>query len=93
LLDIVRTVLLSNGARDLTITGIDFVYTAWGGPDQPCGYVPTQAGWGNRPLHEPHSLGPISPSAPVASIAVDAAASNLFVIGKKRFSKSIESLF
>ena len=68
-LPLLEAVLQSDGATDLTITGIDFTHTAWGGPDQPCGYVPTQAGWGNRPVDEPHALGPMPPAAAATTTA------------------------
>ena len=35
---------LAKGATRLTFTGVDFMHTAWGGPDSDCGYVPMQAG-------------------------------------------------
>ena len=63
-LPLLETLLDSDGAHRLTISGIDWMYTAWGGPDQPCGYVPTQAGWAHRPAIEPHSLGPIHKPLP-----------------------------
>ena len=74
---LLESVLLSDGAQDLTIMGIDFEHTAWGGADQPCGYVPTQAGWGSRPIDEPHSLGPKPKLAALAPTSVG----NMFVIG------------
>jgi hypothetical protein len=36
---LLESLLLSNGAKNLNIIGIDFVHTAWGGPDQPSGYL------------------------------------------------------
>ena len=36
---LLESLLLSNGAKNLNIIGIDFVHTSWGGPDQPSGYV------------------------------------------------------
>jgi hypothetical protein len=61
-LPLLESVLVANGATDLTITGIDFQHTAWGGPDTRCGYVPMQAGWHNvQPECQTiHSLGPVS---------------------------------
>jgi hypothetical protein len=90
---LLESVLLSDGAHDLTITGIDFVHTAWGGPDQPCGYVPTQAGWGNRPIVEPHALGPAisAPPAPALGVATEAAGGNMFVIGAGGGSPFLDS--
>lgn len=44
-LPLLESLLLSHGATDLTLDGIDFAHTAWTGPDTPCGYIPTQAGW------------------------------------------------
>ena len=60
-LPLLETLLDSDGANGLTISGIDWTYSAWGGPDQPSGYLPMQAGWNLRPVTEPHSLGPILP--------------------------------
>lgn len=57
---LLESLLLSNGAKNLNISGIDFAHTAWGGPDQASGYVPQQAGWAPRPVEEPHRLGPVS---------------------------------
>ena len=59
IMPLLESLLLSDGAQDLSIVGLDFVHTAWGGPDQPSGYVPQQAGWGLRPVEEPHKLGPV----------------------------------
>ena len=41
---LLQSVLVGKGATHLNISGIDWAHTAWGGPDTPCGYVPTQAG-------------------------------------------------
>ena len=43
-LPLLQSVLVGKGATHLNISGIDWAHTAWGGPDTPCGYVPTQAG-------------------------------------------------
>ena len=40
-----ETLLASAGASNVTLEGIDFKHTWWGGADSSCGYVPMQAGW------------------------------------------------
>jgi hypothetical protein len=72
---LLESLLLSNGAKNLKLIGVDFVHTAWGGPDQNSGYVPTQAGWGPRPVEEPHKLGPVD-DQPHAELLRDGPRSN-----------------
>lgn len=47
-----ETLLVANGTDGLTLDGIDFEHTTWGGPDTTAGYTPIQAGWHQPPTGE-----------------------------------------
>ena len=59
-LPLLESLLLADGAANITVAGVSFAHTAWGGADRATGYVPRQAGWSYRPASEPHSLGPVA---------------------------------
>jgi hypothetical protein len=81
ILPLLETLLDSDGAKGLTIRGLEFLHTAWGGADRPCGYVPIQSGWSPRPLTEPKSLGPMLPPPPLPPQTAEVGVKRSFVIG------------
>eukprot|EP01050_Picozoa_sp_SAG11_P003363 SAG11_NODE_189_length_13028_cov_14.222446_3_plen_658_part_00 len=93
-LPLLESLLLSDGATDLTVRGVEFVHTAWGGADRPTGYVPRQAGWSYRPASEPRTLGPVAAprTTTVARFSARTTADNRFVIGAGGASAYLDSV-
>ena len=90
-LPLLESLLLADGAANITVAGVSFAHTAWGGADRATGYVPRQAGWSYRPVSEPHSLGPVAAAERADDDGGDDGDDNRFVIGAGGASAYLDS--